>query len=131
MGASFTVPRSKSSNATLQQKTPTIVECHNKAQWTARFEATKETNKLMVIDFTAAWCGPCRHMEPTIKEFAARFKDVEFIKIDVDELMDVAREYGVEAMPTFILMKNGKVVDKVVGARREEMFLSLHYRSPA
>ena len=40
----------------------------------------------MVIDFTAAWCAPCRHMEPTIKEFAARFKDVEFIKIDVDKL---------------------------------------------
>lgn len=75
----------------------------------------------MVIDFTAAWCAPCRHMEPTIKEFAERFKDVEFIKIDVDTLTDVAKEYGVEAMPTFILLKNGKVVDKVVGARREDL----------
>ncbi|XP_022151175.1 thioredoxin H4-like [Momordica charantia] len=121
MGASFTVPRSKSSNATLQAKAPTIVECHTKPQWTARFEASKETNKLLVIDFTATWCGPCRHMEPTIKEFAARFVDVEFVKIDVDELTDVAREYGVEAMPTFILIKNGKVIDKVVGARKEDL----------
>ncbi|KAA0034376.1 hypothetical protein IC582_023105 [Cucumis melo] len=121
MGASFTVPGSKSSNAMIQPKPPTIIECHDKAQWTARFEATKETNKLMVIDFAAAWCGPCRHMEPIIKEFAARFKDVEFVKIDVDELMDIAYEYGVEAMPTFILIKNGKVIDKVVGDRREEL----------
>ncbi|XP_023541691.1 thioredoxin H4-like [Cucurbita pepo subsp. pepo] len=121
MGASFTVPRSRSSSTSLKGKAPTIVECHNKAEWTAHYEATKETNKLMVIDFTAAWCAPCRHMEPTIKEFAARFKDVEFIKIDVDKLADVAKEYGVEAMPTFILLKNGKVVDKVVGARREDL----------
>ncbi|KAG6601401.1 Thioredoxin H2 [Cucurbita argyrosperma subsp. argyrosperma] len=121
MGASFTIPRSKSSNATLQAMAPTIVECHNKAEWTARLEATRETNKLMVIDFTAAWCGPCRQMEPTIKEFASRFKDVEFVKIDVDELMDVAKEYGVDAMPTFILIKKGKVVDKVVGARKDDL----------
>lgn len=47
MGASFTVPRSKSSKSTIQEKAPTIVECRNKAQWTARFEATKETNKLV------------------------------------------------------------------------------------
>lgn len=41
----------------------------------------------MVIDFTAAWCGPCKYMNSIIKEFAAKYKDVEFVKIDVDELM--------------------------------------------
>ncbi|CAL5399484.1 unnamed protein product [Camellia sinensis] len=75
----------------------------------------------MVIYFTASWCVPCRFMEPAIDEFAAKYTEVEFIKIDVDELMDVSQEYGVQAMPTFILIKKGRVVDKVTGVRKEEL----------
>ncbi|KAM7484317.1 hypothetical protein LguiA_000326 [Lonicera macranthoides] len=60
-------------------------------------------------------------MEPTFNEFAAQYTDVVFVRIDVDELMDVAKEYGVEAMPTFLLMKKGKEVDKVIGAKKDEL----------
>ncbi|KAK2428699.1 hypothetical protein P8452_42632 [Trifolium repens] len=98
-----------------------ILTFHSTAKWKAHFEASKETNKLMVIDFTATWCGPCKYMEPIIKELAAKYKDVEFIKIDVDELMDVASAFQVQAMPTFILVKKGKVVEKVVGAKKEQL----------
>ncbi|WJX62399.1 hypothetical protein P8452_47398 [Trifolium repens] len=98
-----------------------ILTFHSTAKWKAHFEASKETNKLMVIDFTATWCGPCKYMEPIIKELAAKYKDVEFIKIDVDELMDVASAFQVQAMPTFILIKKGKVVEKVVGAKKEQL----------
>ncbi|XP_070028045.1 thioredoxin H2-like [Nicotiana tabacum] len=58
-------------------------------------------------------------MEPIINDFAAKYSDVEFIKIDVDELDDVAQEYGVQTMPTFMLIQQGKVVDKVVGADKD------------
>nr|XP_033508690.1 thioredoxin H2-like [Nicotiana tomentosiformis] len=75
--------------------------------------------QIIVIDFTTIWCGPCRHMEPIINDFAAKYTDVEFIKIGVDELADVAQEYGVQAMPTFVLIKQGKVVDKVVVANKD------------
>ncbi|XP_054825617.1 thioredoxin H2-like [Prosopis cineraria] len=98
-----------------------IITFHSSAKWKAHFEASKSTNKLMVIDFTATWCGPCKTMDPIIKEFAAKYADVEFIKIDVDELMEVAQDFKVQAMPTFILIKKGKVVDKTVGARKEEL----------
>ncbi|CAI8587795.1 unnamed protein product [Vicia faba] len=98
-----------------------ILTFHSTAKWKAHFEASKQTNKLMVIDFTAAWCGPCKYMNTVIKEFAGKYKDVEFIKIDVDELMEVASAFQVQAMPTFILIKNGKVVEKVVGAKKEEL----------
>ncbi|KAG2376756.1 Thioredoxin protein [Vigna angularis] len=64
-----------------------ILTFHSTAKWNAHFHASKETNKLLVIDFTATWCGPCKTMDPVIKEFAAKYTDVEFIKIDVDELM--------------------------------------------
>ncbi|XP_057492936.1 thioredoxin H2-like [Actinidia eriantha] len=102
-------------------RTSEVLEFHSSTKWTAHFEASKATDKLMVIDFTASWCVPCRYMEPAINEFAAKYADVEFIKIDVDELMGVAQEYGVQAMPTFVLIKKGRAVDKVTGVRKEEL----------
>ncbi|KAF8040065.1 hypothetical protein BT93_B2323 [Corymbia citriodora subsp. variegata] len=102
-------------------KTSRVIAFHSKSRWDEHFEASKGTNKLMVIDFTATWCGPCKWMEPTIDELAETFTDVDFIRIDVDELMNVSRQYAVQAMPTFLLMKNGKVVDKVVGAKKDEL----------
>ncbi|XP_059446011.1 thioredoxin H2-like [Corylus avellana] len=102
-------------------KTSHVLAFHSKVQWKSHFEASKQTDKLLVIDFTATWCGPCRFIEPAFKEFSAKYTDVEFVKIDVDELESVAREYAVDAMPTFILIKNGNAVDKVVGATKEEL----------
>lgn len=75
----------------------------------------------MVVDFTASWCGPCKQMDPVIQEFAATFRDVEFVKIDVDELMGVSERFQVQGMPTFMLIKKGKVADKVVGVKKEEL----------
>nr|GMD01131.1 thioredoxin H2 [Ipomoea batatas] len=77
--------------------------------------------RLMVVDFAAAWCGPCKMMEPIVKQMATKFTDVDFIKIDVDELSDVAQEFSVQAMPTFLLLKQGKEVGRVVGAKKDEL----------
>ncbi|MED6155614.1 hypothetical protein PIB30_006787 [Stylosanthes scabra] len=101
--------------------TSRILTFHSSAKWKAHFDASKETNKLMVIDFTATWCGPCKYMDPIFKDYSAKYTDVDFIKLDVDELMGVAQEFQVQAMPTFVLVKKGKIVDKVVGARKEEL----------
>ncbi|XP_019170748.1 PREDICTED: thioredoxin H2-like [Ipomoea nil] len=100
-------------------KKPLVTAFHSSSQWKLHFDNSKQTNKLMVIDFTATWCGPCKRMEPTINEFAAQYTDVEFVKIDVDELPDVAQYFEVQAMPTFVLVKNGNVIDKVVGADKD------------
>ncbi|XVE92552.1 hypothetical protein REPUB_Repub01dG0107500 [Reevesia pubescens] len=98
-----------------------IVEMHSTSQWRGQLEASKQSNKLLVIDFTATWCGPCRQMEPAIEKYASIYEDVEFIKIDVDILADVAQEFKVEAMPTFVLVKKGKEVDRIVGASKSEL----------
>lgn len=91
------------------------------AKWKAHFDASKSTNKLMVIEFTASWCVPCRYMDPVMKEFAAKYTDVEFIKLDVDELMGVSSTFGVHTLPTQILIKKGNVVDKVTGVKKDEL----------
>ncbi|KAK1267083.1 Thioredoxin H2 [Acorus gramineus] len=99
----------------------TILTFHSKTAWKAHWETNKNSTKLMVMNFTASWCGPCRTIEPTIKALAAKFTDVIFVKIDVDELMSVSEEWKVQTMPTFVLVKKGMEVDKVVGAKKDEL----------
>ncbi|KAG8098589.1 hypothetical protein GUJ93_ZPchr0013g37680 [Zizania palustris] len=98
-----------------------VVSVHSRATWDEQWGAVKSTPKLMVIDFSASWCGPCRFIEPSFKEMASRFTDAVFLKIDVDELSEVARQWKVEAMPTFVLIKSGREVSRVVGAKKDEL----------
>ncbi|XP_042497402.1 thioredoxin H2 [Macadamia integrifolia] len=122
MGSNFSMAYNTTSTADGSSSKPSrIVTFHSSARWKAHFDACKASSKLLVIDFTASWCGPCKYIEPAVIEMANKYTDVEFAKIDVDELMDVAQEYRVQAMPTFILIKEGKEVDKVVGAKKDEL----------
>ncbi|MCD7453214.1 hypothetical protein HAX54_020088 [Datura stramonium] len=120
MGANYSSTWHEANLSTTPQiKRSQVIAFHSSAKWKLHFDSLKDTNKLVVIDFTATWCGPCKYMEPVINDFAAKYTDVEFVKIDVDELADVAQEYGVQAMPTFVLIKKGEVVDKIVGADKD------------
>ncbi|XP_064605431.1 uncharacterized protein LOC135470425 isoform X3 [Liolophura sinensis] len=85
--------------------------------------ALKEAGgKLVVVDFFATWCGPCKAIAPKLKEWSeGEFSDLVFLKVDVDELDDLAAEYGVNAMPTFILFKNKEKVETVVGASEAKL----------
>ncbi|XP_010539941.1 PREDICTED: thioredoxin H2-like isoform X1 [Tarenaya hassleriana] len=100
------------------------------ARWQLYFNEIKESSKLLVIDFTASWCGPCKMMAPVFQGLAEKFTDVEFVKIDVDEVPDVAREFGVQAMPTFVLVKRGREVDRVVGAKKDELERKISHHRP-
>uniref|UniRef100_A0A7R9WDZ5 Thioredoxin domain-containing protein n=1 Tax=Pseudictyota dubia TaxID=2749911 RepID=A0A7R9WDZ5_9STRA len=75
--------------------------------------------KLVVIDFSATWCGPCKMIAPIFHELSEKdaLKDsVVFLKVDVDENPDTAAKYSVSAMPTFVFIKGGDVVDRLMGA---------------
>ncbi|EOY03355.1 hypothetical protein QUC31_017766 [Theobroma cacao] len=98
-----------------------VLTFHSSSRWQLHFNSVKETPKLIVIDFSASWCGPCKFIEPAVHDMAAKFTEVDFVKIDVDELPDVAQEFGVQAMPTFVLVKKGKEVDRVVGAQKNDL----------
>ena len=81
---------------------------------------SKAEEKLVVIDFTASWCGPCKLIAPIYKELSdleeIKRWGVIFLKVDVDENEDTAKVYDVKAMPTFLFIRNGEVVDRLMGA---------------
>ncbi|CAK3930882.1 Thioredoxin [Lecanosticta acicola] len=80
------------------------------------FDEALGQDKLMVVDFYATWCGPCKIIAPKVVEMSDRYPDARFFKVDVDELPDVAQEWSVRAMPTFMLFKSGEKLQEVVGA---------------
>ena len=75
----------------------------------------------LLVDFTATWCGPCKAIGPYFEELAAKFPDVTFVKVDVDELDDVAASCGISAMPTFQLYSNGVMVKEMCGADKAKL----------
>ncbi|XP_065220192.1 thioredoxin-2 [Planococcus citri] len=78
-------------------------------------------SKLVVIDFFAAWCGPCKFISPKLEELSTVETDVVFLKIDVDECEDLAEAYEISSMPTFIFIKNKKKVDSFSGANADKL----------
>ncbi|MBT2582463.1 thioredoxin [Planococcus sp. ISL-109] len=81
---------------------------------------------LVLVDFWAAWCGPCKMIAPVLEELDADMDDkVKIVKVDVDENQQIASEYGIMSIPTLLLLKNGETVDKVVGFRPKEALAEL------
>ena len=89
------------------------------------FEEVKNSNKPVLLDFYADWCGPCRMVAPILHEIAEERPDVIVGKINVDEEEDLAMQFGVYSIPTLVVMKNGKIVRQVSGARPKAQILAL------
>ena len=98
-------------SASLRRSLATVVVCDDEDQFTA---ATKSSIGAVVY-FTATWCGPCRMISPVFENLAAE-KTATFLKVDVDDMPDVAAAAKVTAMPTFMFYKNGTLLDTIVGA---------------
>ena len=85
------------------------------------FQEILASDKPVVVDFWAEWCGPCRMMSPIVDELAQEFEGRAVIgKCDVEDNDDITMEYGVRNIPTIIFLKGGKLVDKQVGACSKE-----------
>lgn len=91
----------------------------------SNFEALLDSNAVVVADFWAEWCGPCRMITPIIEELSSAYEGKVLVgKVNVDEEGDLATKYGIRNIPTVLFFKNGEVVDKQVGAAPKTTFES-------
>ncbi len=92
---------------------------------TTNFETVKTTDKTVLLDFYADWCGPCRMVAPIVESIAAERDDVLVGKINVDDEEALAAAFGVVSIPTLVVMKNGKIVRQATGARPKTQILAM------
>ena len=84
-----------------------------------------DSEKTVLLDFWAPWCAPCRMVVPIIEEIAGERPDIKVGKINVDEQPELASKFGIMSIPTLVVMKNGKIVTKVSGARPKKAILEM------
>ena len=80
------------------------------------FNQEIRNNNLLLVDFWAEWCGPCKSMHPIFTRMAKKYKQIRFARVNVDDAQDIAMKYGVQSIPTFIMFKNGEIANQMVGA---------------
>ena len=86
------------------------------------FDKALSQGKLMMVDFWASWCGPCRMLGPVIEQLDNQYPDVVVGKVNVDDEQELAMRYGVMSIPTVIFFKDGKEIDRKVGVMPPQVF---------
>ena len=84
-----------------------------------------ESDKPVLIDFFATWCGPFKMVSPVVDQIAAERPDIKVCKLDVDKNLDLARSFQVMSVPTLVAMKNGEIINKTVGAMPKAVILKM------
>jgi len=84
-----------------------------------------DSEKTVLVDFWAAWCGPCRMLSPVIDEIAQERNDIKVCKVNIDEASDLASKYGVMSVPTLIIFNNGEIINQLIGAVPKDQIIGL------
>ena len=88
-------------------------------------EEVLKSNKPVLVDFWAAWCGPCQMVGPVVEEISEENPDIKVCKVDIDEFQDLAAKFGVMSIPTLIVFKDGKEVNRTLGAQPKDSILGI------
>uniref|UniRef100_A0A7N0U4L0 Thioredoxin domain-containing protein n=1 Tax=Kalanchoe fedtschenkoi TaxID=63787 RepID=A0A7N0U4L0_KALFE len=89
--------------------------------WEEKLSEAKSLRRIVIANFSAAWCGPCKMMAPYYRELSEKYPSMVFLVVDVDELADFSTSWEIKATPTFFFLKDGKQIDKLVGANKPEL----------
>ncbi|XAR66051.1 Monodehydroascorbate reductase (NADH) [Bertholletia excelsa] len=89
--------------------------------WEEKLTEASQDCKMVVANFSAPWCGPCREIAPAYCELANKYSSMIFLTVDVDELTEFSTSWDIKAFPTFFFLKDGQEVDKLVGANKQEL----------
>lgn len=90
------------------------------------FDSEAKEGKLLFVDFSATWCGPCQMFAPIFEELAEEYKDndkISFLSVDIDKNMDLASQYSVMSVPTLLFIKENVVLETMIGAKSKDMLV--------
>ncbi|KAL9428583.1 hypothetical protein AB3S75_030549 [Citrus x aurantiifolia] len=89
--------------------------------WDQKMSEASKEGKIVIANFSATWCGPCRMIAPFFSELSEKYPSLMFLLVDVDELVEFSTSWDIKATPTFFFLKDGQQVDKLVGANKPEL----------
>ena len=89
------------------------------------YDALLNNNASVFVDFYADWCGPCKMLGPVVEQVARENTDVQFAKVNIDALPEIAERYGIMSIPTLIVFENGEIANKTIGACTKDEILDL------
>uniref|UniRef100_A0ACD5V183 Uncharacterized protein n=1 Tax=Avena sativa TaxID=4498 RepID=A0ACD5V183_AVESA len=93
----------------------------SKENWDQKTAEADKDGKIVVANFSAPWCGPCRSISPAYAEMSETYPQLMFLTVNVKELMDFKSSWDIQTTPTFLFLKNGQQMDKLVGANKPEL----------
>ncbi|CAI9295839.1 thioredoxin H-type [Lactuca sativa] len=111
--------KNKQSTSPLASGKVALIETLEK--WEEKLSEANRRGKMVVVNFSASWCSPCRVIAPAFSSLAAKYESLVFLTVDVDELSEFSASWDIKATPTFFFLKDGRQVDKLVGANVEEL----------